>query len=641
MTVIPRALSSAQKEDNIREAGSPWEDRAYNGIVSHSTGCTFQQNSWPLFSRHGFFKNEIKFDKSFSGNSVTVNLLECAELLWSVKCYLLARMRPRARIDSISAPPTVEREWNELRNVLKWMIVERSSRSFSIFNDPDTVEDWISYAKSIAGSRHHLTRLLAPLDGLFKERDRMPLMARVVSHPFNGDSVSRRAKFRPIEDATPVPRIPDEIAIPMLSACFDLVRDHADEAIELIGDYSAAKELIAKQGLSESAARHRARFEIWERGETLIANQKIQPFFAAGREIKSISDIHRLEIELRIACVAIIGCFAGPRLGEMLAFVSGCLTGPTISSDGTLEIFWLNGHIFKNAPGHGQGKAHVWLAGARPVGTTTFVPVVCAIEVLEKLRRALAPKSATLIFSFIDRSPMHAGMVGPAFKSALHKLLETDREQGWNFHSMQFRKTCAHFMAHRHRRGLGLVAELFGHNSYAMALGYAGTDVDLNADFAKIACGEAALELRDIANSGAVTGVTGERIRVALLEFRGMFAAEAQFVQIVADAIKDNLIKIFPAEWGACFYHQRNSQCGGNKDAPNYTLRSPETCMACDNLAVSETHRPYHNWRVQQFQSMLNRYPDAAAFQVVEWTQKRDKSQAYCTRLDQQKGGGN
>jgi hypothetical protein len=120
-----------------------------------------------------------------------------------------------------------------------------------------------------------------------------------------------------------------------------------------------------------------------------------------------------------------------------------------------------------------------------------------------------------------------------------------------------------------------------------------------------------------------------------------MFAAEAQFVQIVADAIKDNLIKIFPAEWGACFYHQRNSQCGGNKDAPNYTLRSPETCMACDNLAVSETHRPYHNWRVQQFQSMLNRYPDAAAFQVVEWTQKRDKSQAYCTRLDQQKGGGN
>jgi len=629
------AVSSQERQRRHIEGDSvPWIDSNYDGIVSHDTSCKFQDLRWPIASRHGMINAVVNFDRLFIINGVEIRLLDFPRFVWSIKCYILARMRPRAKTNRNAAPSTVVKEWMELCVLIRWMLSEHDSTMFSFFNNQTAVDDWVAYAKSVAKSPHHLTRLLTPIQNLFDERERMPTHDRVKMDPYGGVSVHELACYRQYDHSKPFVRLPDDVAQHIISACLKLLYEDAVNIIDVLIKRGAALNATKRMRLPIYTARHRARMRIWKPGDIEVANRFIQPFDVAGREICSFPDLLNLEIDLRIACVTVIACFAGPRIGEILALRPGCLTGPTLSEDGTLEIYWLTGQIYKNAPGHGQGASHVWVAGARPAGSHDRVPVQKAVEVLELLHRTTQPDSPTLLFGLSNRAPGHSHH---SLDKALRRIASAPCVSKWHFHSMQFRKTCAHYLSRRHRRGVDLVAELFGHSTLAASLGYVGTDVDFNTEVGKEASDLAAADLLEMANSGAITGPAGERVRGPLLEFRGMFASEAKFVRIVADAVKDGAVKIFPAEWGACFYHAKNSQCGGSIGGPNYAYRTPEKCMQCENLAVSEVHRPYHAWRINQFVAMRNAYPEAAAFQVEEWTTKIQSSQRYIDSLDAQK----
>ena len=340
-----------------------------------------------------------------------------------------------------------------------------------------------------------------------------------------------------------------------------------------------------------------------------------------------------METDLKFACLVTIGCFAGPRISEILSLTSGCIIGPEPSADGTLEIYWLQGTIFKNGPGIG-GSSHRWVAGARIAGSNDLVPLVEAVTILERLKAAVpSAKTSTLFFGTNNGETLTTNTVSMVMNLSLQRLMKGTPVPDWHFTTLQFRKTFSRFVAHRNRHGISLVAQQLGHTYLATAMGYAGTDSDLNILLQNDIAAETAREILEVASTNVITGGKGDEIRKPLQTFRGLFASDQKFIEIVSKAVANEHLKVFPSEWGICFYHQRASNCGGGISAPNYAIRNPSVCCSCKNLVITEAHRPYHEWRIKEYSRTLETYPNAPVVLSDEWKRKRDDSQKHLDQL--------
>ncbi len=615
----------------------PWLNENYNGAIGEYTSSSFRDVRWNFRARVGYVTDFIDFDFSFASGGKLFSLLESSKLLWITRCYLLARLRPHDNRKGGGAESTVKREWNELKRVICWMVTTLSAESFEVFDDPNVVDRYIEYARSATQSPHHLSRALAPLGALFEERDRMPEAGRISKAPYRGRSYAKVANFNPQIDRAPFPRLPDNVAIPVLKYCEDFLGQNYSEAIELFKLYREKTDEICKS-IPSHTRRHRVREILWESGDTEIANKYIQPLDVMGRKIASFIDVRNLVSDIRVCAIAIIGCFAGLRIGEILSLSPDCLTGPEQSEEGTLDIFWLNGRIVKNARSMRGSEEHTWVAGARPSGSQTLVPVVRAIEVLNAFRSSFHPHSKTLIIGLVRDDYLYSSHFSGVFNRVFHRVLsENASVASWSFCSSQFRKTCSYYIGRRHRHGAGLIAEQYGHTRYATSLGYMGTDSDLNADFVREASTDAAEELAALANAGAIGGDSGVRITGALQKFRAKFSNQEDFVRALTLAIQDKEIEVFFAEWGACIYHQGESKCKGGRNSPNYLVRSPDVCLACKNLAISKIHRPFHEWRSEYYQRMVDTYPWAAEVVMNLWIARRDLSKKAIGEIDSAK----
>jgi len=612
----------------------PWETPNWNGIVNHDNDCYFQSNEWD-FGRlsDATPRNFIRFELSGLIEQDAWSTKNCSDLLWTLKCYALARLRPRNRCGS-GAPGTVAREFDELISIVKWMISKHDSVTFSIFNNEEIVAEWVDHARETAVSPHNLTRLLAPLVSLFDERSRMPEHQRVTKHPYNGAKLNAIARYDAFQHSKPIPCIPDEIAIPLLSECRKWIVEYADEIINLLTKKHEAEVRLSQLNLSPLGLQNRLRRELWNRGDVEVADQYVRPFEIAGRTIKGLNDIDLLETDLKFSCLVTIGCFAGPRISEILSLASGCIIGPERSADGTIEIYWLQGNIFKNAPGIERSN-HKWVAGARITGTNDPVPVVEAVKILERLKEAIpSAKTTTLFFGRVSRETLTTDAVSNIMKLSLSRLLKGTPMREWSFSTHQFRKTFSRFVAQRHRHGFNLVAQQLGHTHIATAMGYAGTDSDLNILLRDEIAAETAREIFEVASTNIMTGGKGDAIRRPLQNFRGLFASETEFIELVSKAVANEHLKVFPSEWGICFYHQRDSKCGGGISTPNHAIRNPAVCGSCKNLVITEIHRPYHEWRVKEFSRVIETHPNAPVILSDEWKLKRDESQKHLDQLN-------
>jgi hypothetical protein len=327
------------------------------------------------------------------------------------------------------------------------------------------------------------------------------------------------------------------------------------------------------------------------------------------------NDLHALQKRIQAAAIIIIGCFAGPRIHEILSLEPGCIRGPVVSEDGSLEIFYLKGVTVKISP-KTFGHEREWVVGARPAGVEEKMVVVEAVRVLEAFHRAAQATYPKLIFSAQRDSGARYG--------TLHGMLldffaGVPASKHWTVSPHQFRKTFARFISRYDTRYNAALSQQLGHVRLAMTDAYAAKDLDLVRLLEREHVELVSEGFMALLRAEEMAGKKGEEIVRSIARLRAKIADEAEFIAICGRLGRDADIVLHLGEHGACYFRQSTALCGGAK-APNLAVRTPSMCLECQNLVVTEKHRPFWERRVQDNQRLLKDYPDALPALREKWS---------------------
>ncbi len=129
-----------------------------------------------------------------------------------------------------------------------------------------------------------------------------------------------------------------------------------------------------------------------------------------------------------------------------------------------------------------------------------------------------------------------------------------------------------------------------------------------------------------------IAGLMGDNILPSLVSYRAKYTSLDDFIACVDNLTRNSRIRVFPSEWGICYFRTEKSECGG-VDTPNYARRTPSVCLGCENLIVLDQHRPFHAWRVTEYRRLLADRPSAPAIVRADWEEKKDESEIMLRRL--------
>jgi hypothetical protein len=309
----------------------------------------------------------------------------------------------------------------EIDEELSWGLLDWLHANYEIVVD----------GAAVVGRRRQLThssaiRIVNVLIKLHEQRGPMRRagVAVLEERPFGPNSTAlaivteemglpREGKLQPI---------PDEIALPVLTAAFEKIGQPADDVIKLQQHALADLEgLVCYEnsddhtGYAEAMAAHNETimgFNFSARGPSEPPwRGQIEPSVRRtmidGREVElsPVQQLRRLIITIVEACVVTLQGLTGMRAHELISLEAGeladdgsprCLRSRR-TSDGAYEVFLVDGITAK-----GRRRGAHWVVGARPLGTTYEPPTVRALRVLGLLLqpwRKLATVQ-TLLVSF-------------------------------------------------------------------------------------------------------------------------------------------------------------------------------------------------------------------------------------------------
>ena len=613
-----------RQEDGIiaalKSSSHPWDDPGFEGLVRTGSPSRFQDDIWeqPVHvrtQRRGHVR--IRFNVEL-GNGECLTDPHLADLLWASKCFIWSLMHCGTRGKG-GAPSTVRSSWDKFLALIKWMR-EYSYDSFEELEE-DAIRDYVQHVKESKATSVTKSRLLKVLLDLYLHQERLPEGFRLLNHPFAGDIDPQRFGKAARQEAQSIPHVPDEVIIPVLMEARRWIEDYSSDVIRLTEE---AHLIGATPGSAEYASKRKR----------LALIRSFRP--SAGETggwytspLRGVHDLLSLQHRLHAAAIIVIGCFAGLRLHEVLALDPGCIRGPVVSEDGTMELFYLRGTTVKISPRR-IGHDREWVAGARPAATDERVVVVEAIRALEALHRAARVRYGGLLFSTKERN---TGYSVRKFQSLLNDFFAlVPAAEGWQPTSHQFRKTFARFVSRYDTNHNAALAQQLGHVRLAMTDAYAAKDLDLvrllEREHAEVVSDGFMALLR----AEEMAGKRGEEIVRSVARLRAKIADEAEFIAICGRLGRDANIVLHLGEHGACYFRQSTAACGGTK-APNLAVRTPTMCLECENLVVTEEHRPFWERRVQDNERLLQDYPDAWPALVEKWTGNVAKARRLLAKL--------
>jgi len=424
-----------------------------------------------------------------------------------------------------------------------------------------------------------MTNYFLVLRDIYRLREK--LSDSLPQDPFPGETTYEAAGASR-QSVTPIPFIPDAIAVELLRSALKWVEEFGDDVVR-------AEHVRGKAWDGDGASRPSSRVQ-----KALLAAAIPSP---TGHIFRSSLEVRNAVWHLLAACFIVIGGFVGMRVSEILSLKVGAVEFRPLGVAGLPQAY-LVGTLFKTVD-EIAGREERWLAPA---------PAVKAVELMEALSLRLRHRSGlTELFIVRDASGKSASLLITGnitlrvneFAKNLNLPLHKGRY--WQYSTHQLRKTFARFVAKNDRSQLLGLSQHFKHASVSMtARGYVGSDFNLKELVDHESRTETAAALDRMLMEPRLAGIMGEKISALGARFRGR-AGEQVRRDYVEFIMAETDLRLHACDYGWCVYQQETSRCGGDT-APNPVGRSPSACLSCANMVIEEAHGPY--WQDRKARNM-------------------------------------
>ncbi len=458
--------------------------------------------------------------------------------------------------------------------------------------------------------------------------------------PFEGRTAASFARQHATVKPGTIDALPDEVALPIMSAAWRLLGPPSDDIIRLNdmllklfikrGRFDRKRKLIpgSKEG---RAAMNRVVSEfsfstIENEEKPWVDGVKLQTITKLTKDVSAAAFI-TIQSQVGMRVNELCGLTATPRGNK--PFPSGIQV--RLSRSGINEIFYLKGTISKRRYGPEPVE---WVVGLRPAGSTYMPPVVRAIDVLDRLfadwREALSIDSLGLEYRVANR-PRSAPAVGRlraetvlrqtrrfSAKYAQLTALPEQTDYGVNIRGYrtpscsalkthQWRKTWARYVFKVDNRMIPAIAQQFQHLGLAMTeQGYIGND-----PYVLVALGSERLRRTVQFFYEATTGRRMLSGRLAQLVDQHKVSVESNKGRLMARAaikqmVETHDLRIWFADHGKCVIRlaPKDARChkiAGTEswanNEPNYAIREPAVCLGCPCFVVDRDHIPFWHRR--------------------------------------------
>jgi integrase len=543
-------------------------------------------------------------------------------------------------------------------------------------SEGDETNDW--RIRTAGKLSHSLVRSVFHLIAMIhRQRHALRAMGLEVGDvdPLAGETpLSWAARVRPPAERVSQP-IPDDLAIPLMTAADRLLGTPADEVIDLqerylhaqgraVGDKATAKERRA--GDKSVAGRPFAVLV----GEIVPWHPVLPQRGPDGQAEPIPNSIRELVVLIRDACVITLLQLTGIRIGEIVALRAA--TDPTTglpmcvvkvrSASGERDLFYAESYVNK---GRDVPERELWLIGCTAAGSNALPIPVRAIQILQRLlapwrelaldERARVSLLVCLNKRGLPETPNGVGAptisnITRSLKRAYGRLIDWHalpdrarngvslarfkRTEGWCIHGSHWRKNFATNILRADSRLLNAVRRHFKHMNLATTEGeYVGHSIEVLEDIDEAQVQMTLRFLRDHTRGGAPTiGRTGTLIkrnlkRIALMEEGGY----PDIGKDMAEVLRASETGLWHADHGSCAInvspgHARCHQVAGTvtylNDRPNFEEQRAELCAGCRCFVADGSNLPYWRQRFSAFNAAKRAYAHsgdhaaAAVFQL-------------------------
>ena len=398
-------------------------------------------------------------------------------------------------------------------------------------------------------------------------------------------------------DRGSLPRTPDEIAYPLITAALRLIETPASDIITLWNTahdtYSSAK----REGFSRGTCRSRALSSIAGFRFATLPDENAAWY---PHPITRTSQITYLVDRIQDAAFVLLSYLVGMRGSESLGLEVGCSTPRPVSTpDDPPDVFFISGRILKTSSSP-TGDPHRWVAPAC---------VNRAVHVLEQLSAPLRSYTGSpYLWLTTGRSGMFHNPSSIAILSTTAISLRLNEQfapfvdlplyngKPWHFSTHQGRIFLAGFIGRFDKTGLDALRAHFGHTTIAMTdSAYVRNDADFNDLINEHVRQETHDALVEILTAPDLGGQAGQSI-AQKSQFRGRLT-HSESHDYAKALLRNSNVTIGLCDYGYCVFRPGPSACLGNDSGPNPVLRSESTCAGCANFVVTRKQLPFWQQR--------------------------------------------
>ncbi|WP_020167412.1 MULTISPECIES: site-specific integrase [Methylotenera] len=494
-------------------------------------------------------------------------------------------------------PGTLNGWANHLRLLIRWMISHNIYR-FKDLSEKNLCDYLLERVKENQNklSKKSIRKHITLFEKLWEFRFQYP-------SPLQVDPSKIETFFRILKKGSNLRiwnSVPIEVTLPLVKDAMQWIENDAEDTLNIIALNNANRGNLV--GLTKD--------EMYKK-----CNKALEIIFYSHSEFKQLQqilslddetpkDVLRQSIKLSVgAAIVIILFFTGVRVSELLSFKMGCCIERT-HVDGQ-KYWYIQGIGAKK-----NGLAREWVIP---------LPVVSAVNFLERLHSALIPDNkyphlfefpctfATLPYPYIQVKKYWSSDIGDLmrlFSNSNFRIPSTVIGHT-RLHPHQARKTFAKFVVLRDKRGLEALAQHYGHLYIAILdKFYVGTDFELHNLIDEESQKDLEAGLNDLLSCETLGGKAGEKLTKIREKANTKYRGRSVLNSIVKMMIKEGVI-LAPCDWGYCVYSKDQSACKGTDTAPNPIFREPNTCVNCNNFAVTQKHKKWWEDRVIRDEEFL------------------------------------
>lgn len=516
-----------------------------------------------------------------------------AMLLESTKSFLWSRFADPVEGRKRPTMLTLIRKVGDIKHLLRWMV--RSG--ISNFADlAGRTMDYVHAAKCTDTGRLVAVELVGKrlwvLEDLYHQRSKLHDALRV--HPWPHETAASIAGIKQsgVHRKPKTDFIPDTVAGRLAEVALNYVQNRSGAILAALEAASAAEKEKASAGYGQ--------------------NSRMAARIAAARAAgyKGSADLSTEAFQLRAACYIVINLFSGIRDSEMRSIAENCIA-PGKSKDGSTDILWLHGTIYKTGLRPKRWMAPPVVEEAVKVLTRLTSPLRASLrqerdelEVriplsIDKIRARLmkrfdsVSKQKNCLFLGETRfkgkeiNSLSIGVINKSLKRFCADFnIPGDDGKPYPLHTHQFRRTYARFVARSELGDLLTLRDHFGHGSIDMTVYYADGGAD---DY------ESDTELLEMVTKEKIDRqgeIIGEYLDSDAPLANGAHWLKNWRASVRTAANKEELIKEYAGtvtlngtghSW--CVGNARGTGCGG------LCVFEAQMCVECNYGIIGQEHR--------------------------------------------------